>query len=265
MDFTRKNIGFIGFGNMGRAIAEGWLRTKRVNPDNLFASARDIDKLNEKTKKLGIRAVNSNEELVEAVDIIILAVKPYQIRNILEPMKERLADKVIVSLAVDVLFEDFREYLLPGTEHLSTLPNTPMAIGEGIILFEETNSLTDEHFEMVTDLFKQISHVEIIPSAQMGIAGLISGSAPAFVDIFTEALADAAVKHGLDRKTAYRLISQMISGTAELQLETGKHPGELKDEITSPGGTTIKGIASLEKNHFRGTVIDAVDAILEDK
>lgn len=264
MDFTEKKIGFLGFGNMGYAIAEGWLGSHKVNPDKLYASARNQEKLIENTNRLGIQAVRSNEELIETADILILAVKPKQIRGILEPLKEKLVDKIIVSLAVNILYNDFTEYLVPGTQHLSTLPNTPMAIGEGIIIFEEDHALTEENFTLVTALFETISHVEVVPSAQMGIAGLVSGSAPAFVDIFIEALADAAVKHGLDRKAAYRLVSQMVSGTGQLQVQTGKHPAALKDEITSPGGTTIKGVSALEKNGFRGAIIEAVDAILSE-
>lgn len=263
MNFKSLKIGFLGFGNMGQAIAEGWILSQKIDPSQLYASARNQEKLTQNTTHLGIHAVESNEALIQSVDIVVLAVKPYQIKEMIEPFKEQLTDKMIVSLAVNILFEDFSTYLLPGTQHLSTLPNTPVAIGEGIVIFEEEHSLTNENIELIEALFNLISHVEIIPTEQMGIAGLISGSAPAFVDLFIEALGDAGVKHGLNRQTAYRLISQMVSGTGKLQLHSGKHPGELKDEITSPGGTTIKGIASLEKNGFRGSIIEAVDEILK--
>ena len=257
-------IGFVGFGYMAHAIAKGWILSGEIIPKQLYASARNQDKLKDNTSHLGIQTVETNEELINAVDVVIIAVKPYQIRGIFEPLKEKLAGKILVSLAVNILAEDFSAYLLDGTEHLSTLPNTPVAIREGIVIFEDNHTLRAENFALVKELFELISHVESIPTDQMGIAGLIAGSAPAFADLFIEALGDAGVKHGLDRKAAYRLASKMMSGAGELQLQTGKHPGELKDEITSPGGTTIKGIASLEKNNFRGTVIDAVDAILED-
>ena len=264
MKLTHQKIGFIGFGNMGQAIAEGWIQSEKIMPDQLYASARNQERLKENTRRLGITAIESNQKLVETVDIIILAVKPYQIKEIFVPMKDLLKNKIILSLAVNILCEDFEEFLPKGTQHLSTLPNTPVAIREGIVLFEETHTLDDETLKLATELFKLLGYVEIVPTEQMGIAGLISGSAPAFVDLFIEALSDAAVKHGLNRQTAYKLISQMISGTEKLQLETGKHPGELKDAITSPGGTTIKGISALEKNNFRGALIEAVDAILSE-
>lgn len=258
-------IGFVGFGNMAQAIAKGWIQSGEILPKQLYASARNQEKLKENTNHLGIQSIETNEELVDAVDVVIIAVKPYQVRDIFEPLKEKIVEKVVVSVAVNILADDFSAYLLDGTEHLSTLPNTPVSIREGIFIFEDNHTLSPKNFDLVKELFELISHVESIPTDQMGIAGLIAGSAPAFADLFIEALGDAGVKHGLDRKAAYRLASKMMSGAGELQLQTGKHPGELKDEITSPGGTTIKGIASLEKNNFRGTVIEAVDAILEDE
>ena len=264
MDFKKYKIGFIGFGNMAQAIAKGWILSEKIDPEQLYASARDQEKLSSNTEALGIHAVETNRKLVKTVDIIILAVKPYQIDELIRPLKEILHEKTIVSVAVNYLYEDFQKILSVETQHLSTLPNTPVAFGDGVFLFEENHSLDDEKFNLIQSLFELISHVEVIPTEQMSIAGIITGSAPAFVDLFIEALGDAAVKHGLDRKTAYRLTSQMIRGTANLQLKTGKHPGELKDQITSPSGTTIKGIASLEKNAFRGTIIEAVDEILKN-
>lgn len=264
MDLKQYKIGFIGFGNMAQAIAKGWVLSKEIQPDQLYASARDQKKLALNTDALGIHAIETNRKLVKSVDIIILAVKPHQIDQLISPLKDILRGKTVVSVAVNYLYEDFQKILSVETDHLSTLPNTPVAFGDGVLLFEEKHSLTDEKFTYILELFELISQVEVIPTEQMPIAGIITGSAPAFVDLFIEALGDAAVKHGLDRKTAYRLSSQMISGTANLQLKTEKHPGQLKDEITSPSGTTIKGIASLEKNSFRGTIIEAVDEILKE-
>jgi pyrroline-5-carboxylate reductase len=264
MILDQQKIGFIGFGKMGQAIAEGWLKSGNVNSNQLYASARNQERLKENTEHLRITAIASNQELVEVADIIIIAVKPYQIKEIFEPMKDLVKGKILVSSAVNVLNDEFESFLPEGTQHLSTLPNTPVAIREGIVLFEAQHTLAEQTLDLITDLFELLGQVEVIPTEQMGIAGLISGSAPAFVDIFIEALGDAAVKHGLDRQTAYKLISQMISGTGKLQLESGKHPGELKDAITSPSGTTIKGVSALEKNNFRGSLIEAVDAILPE-
>lgn len=263
MDLSQLKIGFLGFGNMAQAIAKGWLLSEEILPTQLYASARDQEKLALNTETLGMQAVATNKELVELADVIILAVKPYQINEILNTLKEELRHKVIVSVAVNYLYREFSEVFADETQHLSTLPNTPVAFGDGVLLFEDKHSLTKQNFATIQSLFELVGHVEVIPTEQMAIAGSLTGSAPAFVDLFTEALGDAAVKNGLDRKTAYRLTSQMIRGTANLQLKTGKHPGELKDEITSPSGTTIKGIAALEKNAFRGALIEAIDATLK--
>src|SRR5699024_5954442 len=188
MILDQQKIGFIGFGNMGQAIAEGWLKSGNVNSNQLYASARNQERLKENTERLGITAIKSNQELIETVDIIIIAVKPYQIKEIFIPLKELVQDKIIVSLAVNILCTDFGDFLLEGTEHLSTLPNTPVAIREGIVLFEEHHTLTPKTSDLITKLFELLGHVEWIPSEQMGIAGIISGSAPAFVDLFIEAL-----------------------------------------------------------------------------
>lgn len=264
MKLEKAKIGFLGFGNMAQAIAKGWLSSGKLSPVQLYASARNQEKLIKNTALLEINASPSNEELIKETDIIILAVKPHQIEEIINPMKKLLKKKIVLSVAVNILFEDFEKMLAPKTQHLSVLPNTPIAFGDGIILLEEKNSLNDENFSFIQKLFETIAHVEIIPTEEMAIAGIISGSAPAFVDLFIEALSDAAVKHGLNRQTSYQLVSQMIRGTANLQLKTEKHPGVLKDEITSPDGTTIKGLASLEKAAFRGSIIQAVDEILKD-
>ncbi|MDN6161129.1 MAG: pyrroline-5-carboxylate reductase [Atopostipes sp.] len=264
MNFEEVSIGFLGFGNMGQAIAQGWLSSGKVAPKQLYASARDQEKLKRNTKELGMQAVATNEALIEEADIVILAVKPYQMEELIAPLREKLREKIVISVAVNLLFADFEELLSPESQHLSILPNTPVAFGDGIVLFEEAHSLTDGNFQVIQGLFETISHVEVVPSDRMPIAGIVSGSAPAFVDLFTEALADAAVKHGLNRETSYQLVSQMVRGTANLQLNTKKHPGVLKDEIASPAGTTIKGISSLEKDAFRGSIIQAVDAILKE-
>lgn len=264
MNIKETKIGFLGFGNMAQALASGWVKSGEIESSLLYASARNLEKLEKNTHRLGIQALPSNEELVKEADVIVLAVKPHQIQGICTPLKKDLQDKIIVSVAVNFLFDEFETILEKDTAHLSILPNTPVSINKGVVLFEKAHSLDSQQYQFVKELFETLAHVEEIQSTQMGVAGVVTGSAPAFVDVFMEALADASVKHGLDRKTAYRLISYMTSGAAELQATSEKHPGELKDEITSPAGTTIKGVSALEKNNFRGSVFEAVDAILEE-
>ena len=142
-----------------------------------------------------------------------------------------------------------------------TIPNTPMAVGKGVLVTEIDNTLTQEQTETFESLFSSISLIERVDTAHMGIGMCIAGCAPAFTDMYIEALGDAGVKYGLQRATAYRLAAKMVEGVGALYLANETHPGAMKDAVCSPGGTTIKGVASLEESAFRGAVIKAVDAI----
>ncbi len=255
-----KTIGFIGFGNMAQAMADGFLRTEAVEPRQICACAKNWEILDKSAGSRGFIPCRQAAEAAEKADVVIVAVKPYLVKEVLTPIRELLKDKVVVSVAVNLLFEDYEEILAPGSHHLSTLPNTPVAVGEGIIVCESRHSLTEEEWQEVKALFSHLGLVEQVDGSHMGIAGTISGCGPAFAAQFLEALADGAVLHGLPRDAAYRLASQMVAGTGKLQLMTGTHPGVMKDAVCSPGGTTIAGVTTLERRGFRAAVIDAVDA-----
>ena len=256
-----KKIGFIGYGNMAQAMAEGLMRTGAVCGEQLFACARDWEKLRRNTEPKGIHPCRDARETVLASDIVVIAVKPYLVEEVTAPVRELLREKIVLSVAAGMPFEAYEKILLPGTHHLSTLPNTPVAVGEGIIICESRHSLTPEEYRQVEEIFSHIGLLQAVDTKQMSIAGTISGCGPAFVSMFLEALADGAVLHGLPRPLAYRLASQMVAGTGKLQLETGTHPGAMKDAVCSPGGTTIVGVAALERGGLRSVVIDAVDAV----
>lgn len=255
------NIGFIGFGNMARALADGFVCTGALLPEQIGACARDSEKLKRNTEPHGFRPLFDAEAVVEFADVVIVAVKPYQVEAVLTPVRELLLHKIVVSVAAGITFEKYEEFLLPGTHHLSMVPNTPVAVGEGIVVCERCHSLTDDQWTRVEALFAHVGTVMRIDTPLLGLAGTICGCGPAFVSMFIEALADAAVKHGIARADAYRMVSQMVAGTGKLQLATGLHPGVMKDAVCSPGGTTIIGVAELERKGFRGAVIDAIDAI----
>lgn len=261
MTIENLKIGFIGYGNMGQAMATGWVAKGKVNPENIYASARDFEKLQKNCELLGIQPVKHSGDLVDQVDLVILAVKPYQIEAVVETLKERLEEKIIVSVAAGFTHEMFEKILLEGTSHISTIPNTPVAIGEGIIVTEATHALSTEEYQLFTEFFGTIGLVQAVETKQLSTAGTLAGCGPAFASMFIEALADGAVKYGLSRDEAYKLASQMLAGTGKMQIETQTHPGEMKDQVTSPGGTTIQGVAALEKNGFRHAVIEAFDAI----
>lgn len=254
-------IGFIGFGNMAQAMAEGLILKGAVKADQICACARDWDKMCKNGEKYGIKALKTPLETARQSDVVIVAVKPYLVEEVLTPIREALRDKILISVAVNFPFEMYEKFLLPGTHHLSTLPNTPVAVGEGIILCEREHSLTEEEFAGIKELFSAIALVEVVDTGQLGAGGTLSGCGPAFAAMFIEALSDGAVLHGLPRELSYKLASQMVVGTGKLQLARGRHPGAMKDGVCSPGGTTIKGVAALERRGFRSAVIDAIDAI----
>ena len=254
-------IGFIGFGNMAKAIADGLLATGTITPDQLAACANSWEKLCANTQPKGIRPFKTAAETAEWADLVILAVKPHQIKEVTTPILDILRSRTVVSIAVEWIFEEYEKILLPGTHHLSTMPNTPVSICEGITLFEEKHSLDEEEYNLVTELFSKLGLVESVQTKKLSIAGTITACGPAFASMFIEALADAAVLHGLPRAASYRLVSQMLSGTGKLQLSTGDHPGQMKDAVCSPGGTAIVGVSTLENRGFRSAVIDAVDMI----
>ena len=188
-----------------------------------------------------------------------------KISQVVQPVKEALGKKLVISVAAGYPFDRLEQDLAPGTHHLSTVPNTPVSVGEGVIICEEKHSLTAEEYRLVQALFAPLGLMQPVETHLMGIAGTVSGCGPAFVSMFIEALGDAGVMHGLPRATAYRLAGQMVAGTGKLLVEQGAHPGTMKDAVCSPAGTTIVGVAALERKGLRSAVIDAVDAIQQKK
>lgn len=258
-------IGFLGFGNMAQAMAGGLVRSGAVQPGDIGACARDRAKLWSNTEPQGFRAFDDAAAVAEFADLVVVAVKPYQVEAVLAPVLELLAKKIVVSVAAGVTFDDCERMLAPGTHHLSIVPNTPVSVCEGIVVCERRHSLSDGEWRQVEALFSKIGLVLPMDTALLGISSAVCGCGPAFVAMFIEALGDAAVKHGVARADAYRMASQMIVGTGKLQLASGQHPGAMKDAVCSPGGTTIAGVAELERKGFRGAVIDAIDAIQNKK
>ena len=254
-------IGFIGFGNMAQAMAKGLLVVDAIKPENVFASAKHYDTLSSNASALGINACESNDEVIAKSDIIVPAIIPSIAEDVLAPYRSALKEKTVVSIISGFDYDRLESVIGEGSHHISTIPNTPISVGEGILVCESRHSLTDAELAVFTAIFGKAALIEFVDAAQFSIAGTISGCTPAFTAVYLEALADAGVKHGLTRASAYRLAAKMLVGTGKLYLDNNMHPGCLKDSVCSTGGTTIRGIASLEKNAFRGAVIDAIDEI----
>lgn len=253
-------IGFIGYGNMASAIAKGLIQSDAIQPDQLFATARDYDKLCRSTAELGIHPCKDTLELADLCDVLFIAVKPYQVEGVLAPLAGKLENKVIISVAAGIYHEDLAR-ILPGSHHLATVPNTPVSVCEGVFVCETEHSLSTEETAFVQELLEAISIVRFVDSDHMNIASTISGCGPAFAAMFIEALGDAGCKHGLTHETAYALAAQMLAGTGKMAVASRSHPGQLKDAVCSPGGTTIVGVSTLEQHSFRYAVIDAIDQI----
>ncbi len=257
-----EKLGFIGMGNMASAIARGFINSGKISKENLFAFAPNQKKLKENATKIGFTPEDCAKSLVQKCDTIIIACKPYQVEQVLLELKNELKDKTIISIAAGWILKSFQNILGENVRIQCIMPNTPAMVGEGVLLFERENSLThDEHIQ-IKELFLLLGIVEEIDSNLMGIAGAISGCGPAFFDLIIESYADAAVKYGISRDKAYRLVSQTMLGSAKLQQITGEHPGVLKDAVCSPNGTTIRGVASLEKSGIRDACISSIDAIM---
>lgn len=265
------SLGFLGFGQMGSAIAEGLARfCPAVCPAvgsgalKMYAYAPHGDKLQAKISEAGlpVTPLSSAEELADTCGWILLAVKPDQADAAVAPIRERLADKAVVSVMNAMGQDKLLRLLGPDARVQYVMPNTPMKVGAGVALFEEENTLAPEEHALLEEWFSSISVIVRLPGAKMASAASLSGCGPAFFFMAAEALGDAGVKHGLKRADAYRLAAATMAGAGRLLLETGAHPGELKDGVCSPGGTTIRGVSSLEEDGFRAAWIRAVDATL---
>lgn len=265
MDIKNVKIGFIGFGSMADAICEGLLIKEVADPSNIYACARDMDKLRARCEARGINACACAEDVAVASDIIVIGVLPQQVEGVVRSSADALKGKPLFSIAAGIDYDRYVSYLGEGFNHISTIPNTPIAVGEGIIVAEARHSLTPDQLELFEGVFGQIAKIEYFSSELLSLGGTGAGCAPAFVDVFIEAMADGLVKNGMTRAQAYKIVPQMISGTAKYMMESGKHPGELKDAICTPGGTTIVGISALEEAGFRYSLIHAIDKIMEKK
>lgn len=258
-----ESLGFIGMGNMAQALAQGFIASGALKGERVFAYAPHQEKLRANAERIGFQPVASLTELAAAADTLVMACKPYQIESVVTELGDALLGKALVSIAAGWDFARYESVLPQSTRFQFVMPNTPAMVKEGVLLFEEKTSLEKAERQELMDLFSTVGVVEVVPSRLMSAAGTVTGCGPAFVDLMIEAYADAAVKYGVPRAQAYALVAQMVKGSAALALETKEQPGVLKDAVCSPGGTTIRGVCSLEEDGFRAACIHSIDAILK--
>ncbi len=260
-----KKLAFIGLGNMGRAIASGIVVSGAVAAEDVYGYAPHWDRLEAYARETGIHPCRSALEAVEAADTVLIAVKPYVIEGVLAELKDALKGKALVSVVLGYDCDRLTALLDDSTRVQFVMPNTPAMVGAGVMLFEQRNTLNPDERAQIMSVFSALGVVEELPSRLMGIGGAVSGCGPAFCALVIEALADAGVKYGLPRTTAYLLASQTLAGTGRMQIETGMHPGAIKDGVCSPAGTTIRGVEALERAGLRAAMLDAVQAVMEKK
>lgn len=253
-------IGFIGIGNMGYAMLKGTLRVF----DKMDIIYTDVDRQRVRTvfEETGVRFVESNAECANGAKIIVLAVKPQYYAPVLKSIKNIVTDRhIIISIAPGITIEYLKKELGYDKRIVRAMPNTPALVGEGMTgISYDARLFTDSEVEKIHQFFNSFGKAKIVEEHLMNAVVCASGSSPAYVYMFIEALADSAVKYGLPRKDAYEFAAQTVLGSARMVLETGKHPGELKDMVCSPGGTTIAAVSALEECGFRSAIIKATDA-----
>lgn len=256
--FCLKNsVGFIGVGNMGSAIISGIVKKGIFDSSDIYVCGHSVP---DDIKKLNINVTNLTN-LLNNSDYIILCIKPKGFKELLNDIKQiqGYGDKVYVSVAAGIKISSIKQ-ILGSVKTVRVMPNLPLKIGEGMTVVSRCELVSDEEYAFAEGIFAAVGKTVRVSENAIDACTAINGSGPAYVFMFIEALADAAVKNGIDRRSAYILASQTVAGSALMQLDTDYHPGVLKDMVCSPGGTTIDAVAELEKHGFRNSVISAVDA-----
>lgn len=256
-------IGFIGMGNMGSAILSGLL--KIYEPEQMIFTAAHKEKMEKVTAETRVPHASSNAECVKQAGIVILAVKPQYFDTVFGEITDALTQgQIVITLAPGISTENVKERLGGKPRVVRAMPNTPAMLGMGMTGVAYNGALfTEEEKGEIYTIFSACGRMEVVEERMMDAVGCVGGCSPAFVYMFIEALADGGVKYGLPRKTALEMAAQTVLGSAMMVLETGKHPGQLKDEVCSPGGTTIAGVSALEEWGLRNAVIKAADACYE--
>ncbi|EYF08641.1 pyrroline-5-carboxylate reductase [Chondromyces apiculatus] len=256
-----RKIGFLGGGNMAEALIRGLLHSDSVKPEQIEVSDLKAERLAELHTRYGIATTTDNEALSRWADVLVIAVKPQIVDRILAPLAAGLAPSdVVISVAAGVPIEALEARLPAGTRLIRSMPNTAAIVLAGATAISAGTHATTEDVEVARAMFQAVGRVVVLDESLLDAVTGLSGSGPAYIMLMIEALADGGVKVGLGRDAALLLAAQTVYGAAKLQLETGEHPGRLKDQVTSPGGTAIAGLHTLESGGLRRTLIDAVEA-----
>lgn len=259
-----KKIGFIGCGNMGKAMLKGLLNSNKISKDDIIVSTKSEESKKNIVDEFGVKCTLNNIEVAKDSEVLFLAVKPNMYKQVIREIKDFLKDDVIIiSIAAGINILDIEEWLDKDYKIVKTMPNTPALVGEAMSAICPNRNVGKEELSYICDIYESFGKYEILEEKYFDAFIALCGSSPAYVFMFIEAMADAAVKLGIPRNKAYKMAEQSIFGSSKLALDTGKHPAELKDMVCSPGGTTIEAVAELENSGFRSTIIKAMEKCAE--
>lgn len=257
-------IGFIGLGNMASAIIGGILKKGLVEAADICGADKAAVMCEKAQEQFGLEVCADNPAVAAKADVLFLAVKPLFLQSVLEEISSSLKENtVIVSIVAGKSIAFLEKYLGSNQKIVRGMPNTPALVNEGCTGVCANEKVNAEEMKQVLTLLNAFGVAQEVPERLMDAVVGVSGSAPAYVFMFIEAMADAAVLAGMPRQQAYEFAAQAVLGSAKMVLETGKHPGELKDMVCSPGGTTIEAVKVLEEKGFRAAVMDAMEACIE--
>jgi pyrroline-5-carboxylate reductase len=255
-----KTIAFLGAGNMAEALMKGLLRAHVALPSEIICTDKRGERGPELTHKYGVRFEKENLAAVRAASIVVLSVKPQAMNKLLEEIKPGLDEsKLVISIAAGVPIEAIERKVGHGVRIIRTMPNTPALVGAGATALAPGEHATEADLAQAKALFEAVGMAVVVEEPLLDAVTGLSGSGPAYIFLIIEALADGGVKAGLARDQAQELAAQTVLGSAKLLIETGEHPGRLKDQVTSPGGTAIAGLHTLEAGGLRTTLMDAVE------
>lgn len=253
-------LGFIGAGNMANAIIKGIIANKAVNAEDIFVFNRHEEKALLCAENYGVTAVNSLEALLNSAECVVLAVKPKEFHSLLPLISDKINGKLIISIAAGKSVDEITSYFNADIAVVRVMPNINAKVGASMSAYCKNDNVTEEQEEFVKLVFGACGRITYIEEEQFSIFSAVAGCSPAYAYLYIDSLARAAVKHGMNKKTALEIAAQTVFGSAKLISESGEHPWELIDQVCSPGGTTIEGLLKLQDEGFESAVTKAVDA-----
>lgn len=259
-----KKVGFIGCGNMGSSMVGGLIKSGFLKSEEIIVSTKTEASSKKLRDEFKVATTLDSKTVAKESETIILAVKPNMYKSVVEEIKSELTeDRLIITIAAGISIENMEEWLGDDLKIIRTMPNTPALVGQAMSAVCPNKNVSEEELKYCINIFESFGECEVLEEKYFDGFIAVAGSSPAYVFMFIEAMADGAVKLGIPRAKAYKMAAQSVLGSAKMVLETGKHPGELKDMVCSPAGTTIDAVVELEKLGFRNSVIQAMDKCAE--